>query len=71
MIVDENGICTLDEEDMSYHTNPKAEYKYFPDGDRCYYDPKYCDGEPCPVDCYRCPIGTIIENANAEKEDEE
>ena len=34
--------------------------EYTPDGDRVYYDPKYCDGEPCPVDCYRCPIAEKI-----------
>ena len=60
MIVDENGMCTLDEEDMSYHTNPKADYKYYPDGDRALWNEKYCNGYPCPVDCYRCPIAEKI-----------
>jgi len=27
MIVDENGMCSLDEEDMSYHTNPTKKRK--------------------------------------------
>ena len=36
--------------------------EYHPDGDRCYYDPEYCDGHECVVDCYRCPY--------AEREDE-
>ncbi len=70
MIVDENGMCTLDEEDMSYHTNPKADYKYYPDGDRVMYDPDFCDGYCCPVDCYHCVVAQkILEHEDESEED--
>ena len=44
--------------------------EYVPDGDRVLWNEKYCNGYPCPVDCYRCPIGAKIEEENAEDESE-
>ena len=48
-----------------------SEYKYEPDGDRCYWREDKCNGNPCPVNCYICPIGAEIEEENAEEYDDE
>lgn len=51
-----------------------SEYKYVPDGDSCYWKEDKCNGEPCIVDCYRCPIGAEIEEemaAEYEKDESE
>ena len=34
-----------------------------------YYAPKYCDGNPCPRDCDRCPIADQILEAEEEEYD--
>ena len=38
-------------------------------GDREMYDPAFCDGEPCIVDCEHCPIAQKIMEANADAAD--
>ena len=43
---------------------------YKPDGDRCYWRKDKCNGNPCPVDCYHCPIGAEIEEEMAEENEE-
>ena len=41
--------------------------KYEPDGDRVLWNEKYCNGQPCPVDCYRCPIAEKIYEEESEE----
>ena len=46
--------------------------EYTPDGDRVMYDPDFCDGYCCPVDCYHCVVAQkILEAEDAKDESEE
>lgn len=44
---------------------------YEPDGDRVYWRDDKCNGNPCPVNCYICPIGAEIEEEMAAEYDDE
>ena len=36
-----------------------------------FYDPDYCDGNPCPRDCAHCPIADKIISALSKMEEKE
>ena len=46
----------------------RLDYQYKPDGDRVMWNEKYCNGYPCPVDCYKCPIAEIIYENESEED---
>ena len=44
--------------------------EYEPDGDRVLWNEKYCNGYPCPVDCYKCVVAQKILEAEDVDESE-
>ena len=50
----------------------QLDYQYTPDGDRVLWNEKYCNGYPCPVDCYHCVVAQkILEAEDAKDKSEE